>query len=129
MRCGLPHGSTLGPLRFLLCINDLPNVSNKLLFRIFADDTNIFYSSTNSNNIEKVIYDELPNIYAYCNTNKLSINFLITNYMIIKSSTVDKICNFDIDKLSQESYIKYLGVFIDAHMNWEPQIIHVTSKI
>ena len=40
--CGIPKGSTLGPLLFLLSINDLPNCSSKLSFRIFADDTNIF---------------------------------------------------------------------------------------
>lgn len=128
MLCGVPQGSTLGPLLFLLYINDLPNVSKKLLFRIFADDTNVFYSSTNSNDLERVINEELPSIYAYCNANKLSINFKKTNYMIVKSSR-KKIGNFHIENLSQESYIKYLGVFIDEQINWEPQITHVTSKV
>ena len=42
--CGVPQGSTLGPLLFLLYINDFPRSSKKLTFRIFADDTNMFYS-------------------------------------------------------------------------------------
>jgi hypothetical protein len=44
MTCGVPQGSTLGPLLFLMYINDMPNCSSKLSFRIFADDTNVFYS-------------------------------------------------------------------------------------
>ena len=46
--CGIPQGSTLGPLLFLLYINDISNSSDKLSFRIFADDTNIFASSHNA---------------------------------------------------------------------------------
>ena len=60
---------------FPLYINDLPNSSKKLLFRIFADDTNIFYSSKHLNELERVVSDELTNVLEYCAGNKLSINF------------------------------------------------------
>ena len=71
--CGIPQGSTLGPLLFLLYINDMPNCSNKLSFRFFADNTNVLYSSPYIDDIEKVM-NEVDGILQYYATNKLLIN-------------------------------------------------------
>ena len=68
--CGKSQGSTLGPLLFLLCINDLPNCSSKLSFRIFADDTNMFYTSNNLHNLESVMNEEFKAVVKYCAINK-----------------------------------------------------------
>ena len=86
MTCGSPQGSTLGPLLFLLYINDLSNCSETLTFRVFADDTNLFASAGDLKNLETLINSELGKVKVWCDVNKLSINFIKTNYMIIKSN-------------------------------------------
>ena len=62
MTCGIPQGSTLGPLLFLLYINDLPNCSKNLIFRIFADDTNLFASAFDLKDLETLINSELEKV-------------------------------------------------------------------
>jgi len=56
---GVPQGSTLEPLLFLLYINDLPNSTAKLSFRIFEDDTNIFFTSSNPKEVEFTMNEEI----------------------------------------------------------------------
>lgn len=85
IKCGIPQGSTLGRTLFLIYINDLPNCSNKLTFRIFADYTNIFASSKNDRDLEIIINTEMGEVKKWCDINKLTINFKKTNFMIIKS--------------------------------------------
>ena len=79
--CGVPQGSTLGPLLFLLHIYDLANSSDVLSFRLFADDANIFYATKTSKDLEAVMNSELQKVTNYCNLSKLSIN-MKTNFLI-----------------------------------------------
>ena len=65
----------LGLLLFIFYLNDVPNGSSKLCFRIFADDTNIFYSNSSIDEIEQVTNKELFYIMHYCRVNKLLINY------------------------------------------------------
>ena len=106
----MPQGSTLGPLLFLLNINDLPNCYEKISFRIFADDTNIFFSTKNPTEIESVTNLGMKAVLHYCNINKLSINFKKTNYMLI--SPPQKATNIILSNVTRKTDIKYLGVFM-----------------
>ena len=85
MTCGIPQGSSLGPVLFLIYINDLPNCSSTLTFRIFADDTNVFASARDLKVLEKIVNSELKKVKIWYDVNRLSINFSKTNFMIIKS--------------------------------------------
>lgn len=126
---GVPQGSTLGPLLFLLYINDLPNVSPILKVRMFADDTNLFYSHEDPAVVENVMNSEIKNILRYCATNKLTVNVKKTNFMIIKSNRKKIPHNFKLLDFEQKEYIKYLGIYIDQHLSWSKQIQFVQSKL
>ena len=95
---------------------------------MFADDSNIFYSNKDPLVVESVINDELKKLLSYCETNKLTVNFKKTHYMIIKSPK-KKIPMIKVSQIEQKQYIKYLGVYIDQNLNWEQHIKFVLGKI
>ena len=82
--CGVPQGSILGPLMFLLYINDISSVSSILFSILFADDTTLFYSSKNLQELSDVINNELSKMMEWLNANRLSLNIDKTNFMIFR---------------------------------------------
>ena len=77
INCGVPQGSILGPILFLLYINGLLN------FYLFADDTNIYYESSSLQELEKTINKELNKLYLWLNVNRLSINYTYGLMLIV----------------------------------------------
>ena len=73
---GVPQGSTLGPLFFLLYINDIVNCSNLLKFILFADDTTILYKSPNINYLSNTLSSEINKVITWFAANKLAIIYL-----------------------------------------------------
>ena len=80
--CGIPERSTLGPLLLLLCINDLP-LATKFNVKLFADDTNLTMCSNSLDELQSNVNLELTKVISWMRNNRLSINFAMTEYMIV----------------------------------------------
>ena len=75
----------LGPLLFLICINDLPNSSKLLKFFLFADDTNIYFEADDHIGLIRKVNNELKKVKAWMDCNKLALNIEKTNYVLFHS--------------------------------------------
>ena len=84
--CGVPQGSILGPLLFLIYINDIYCSSYALKFILFADDTNLFYSSKSVSDLQRVLNHEMTALSEWFKANRLSLNIDKTSYMLFYAS-------------------------------------------
>ena len=115
---GVPQGSILGPLLFLIYINDFTQSSDFSSMRLFADDTSLTDSAKNIDELLLKINKELPNIYDWLCANKLTLNLRKTKYLIFQPrQKVDynllPLLSIAGQCLEQVSKIKYLGIYID----------------
>ena len=128
--------SILGPLLFLIYVNDLPNVSKILNLILFADDTNIFHSHKNIHTLYSTVNQELKKIEEWFKCNKLSLNTKKTKYTLFhKTSRRDNLplklpkVILNDSEIKKEDSIKFLGVILDEHLNWNKYISTVVNKI
>ena len=133
MTSGVPQGSILGPLLFLLYINDIQNCSNLTSIILFADDTSISHSHKCLKTLNKTIQSELNKISNWLIVNKLSINTLKTKFMVFRSSKKKQNYNVTISindkKIEQVKKTTFLGVIIDEYLTWNDHLSLIHNKL
>ena len=131
--CGVPQGSVLGLILFLLYINDFQNSSDILDFHLFADDSNLFYKNKNLQVLEAIINNELHRVNSWLCANKLLLNIEKTKFVIFhpvqKKILYDVRLKIDNKCIDRATEIKYLGIMLDSHLNWKSHVSFVSGKI
>ena len=132
--CGVPQGSSLGPLLFLIYINDLRLCLSETSCGHFADDTFIVFNSKKPKTIETIINHELKKVTKWLRLNKLSLNAAKTEVIFFRSKrhslNYDKISiKMNGFKLTPVDFIKYLGMYIDRFLDWNQHIQELSKKL
>ena len=134
IKCGVPQGSVLGPLLFLIYINDIFSCSNYLSFILFADDTNIFFQHKNISELTKIVNHELSFVATWFKANKLTLHPDKTKFILFhparkKINLDDLSINIDKNSINRVEHTKFLGVIIHQNLSWQAHIKAISSKI
>ena len=132
--CGVPQGSILGPLLFILYINYIVKVSTVLNPVLFADDTSLFHAHTDFDILIEEINEELQKITTWFHTNKLSLNIKKSNFIIFlpkgkKCNTENVKININGNEIKRVNFTKFLGIYIDEHLSWAQHIEFLSKQI
>ena len=136
---GVPQGSILGPLLYLIYVNDIHNSVDSTVLS-FADDTSVIVSSTDLRGLFRTANTEINKLFIWFCANRLCLNPQKTKYIVFKTGhknhnlsdkeiTVNNITLERIGDDCQQKSIKFLGVFIDESLTWKYHIDHINKKI
>ena len=132
VRCGVPQGSILGPLLFLLYINDISHSTTENILS-FADDTTVFLSDSDPTRLFSRANKSLEAVFHWFCANRLSLNAKKLNIWLFNRSLkkLNNSLELKIDGvvLSQATHCKFLGITIDESLSWKQQVSSINSKI
>lgn len=131
---GVPQGSILGPILFILYINDIIHCSPALYFILFADDTNLLASGSSCLEVMNKLNLELVKLAEWFKANKLSLNVSKTNFMIFGNKRVYiPDVNFAVlindSPITRVSTVKFLGLLIDEGLSWKAHADYICTKL
>ena len=134
IKCGVPQGSILGPLLFIIYMNDICNVSDLLYTILYADDTSVLLNGKNINELMDIINNELQKLYMWLRANILTLNIDKTYYMIfhrarIKNKDFSLGISINNCALKEVDNCKYLGIILDTRISWVEYITYVKNTI
>ena len=133
--CGVPQGSVLGPLLFLIYVNDISNAVEGDLVKLFADDTNLFMFGQNLSVLESEANIVLKKMESWFVANKLSLNVDKTCYTILSKNKSQDLNSQELklyinnQLINKVTSCKYLGVIIDETLDWKEHIEHVHKNL
>ena len=130
---GVPQGSILGPLLFIIYINDMPNIHKLAKFILYADDANIILTGANAHEIISKYRELSVLLYKWVSSNGLMLNVSKTNYMLFSNISIGDLSSYqptinDIP-IEKKHVAKFLGVLVDDKLQWTHHIKSLSTKM